>query len=72
MDYVTRRLLFAFLILLLVIGCWILVIAHQLDLGALNLAENESLDSILIGAYVAAAISVAIVALAAVSAWLNI
>ena len=72
MDYVTRRLLFAFLILLLVIGCWILVIAHQLDLGALNLANNESLDSLLIGAYVAAAISVAIVVLAAVSAWLNI
>lgn len=72
MDYVARRLLFAFFILLVIIGCWILVIGHQLDLGALNLAKNDSLDAVMIGAYIMTGLSAVVIGLAFLSAWLKI
>ena len=72
MDVATRRLIFAFLVLLFIVGCWVLVIGHQLDLGALNLANSETYDSVLLGAYLMAGMSAVVVFLIAVSAWLNI
>ena len=72
MDVATRRLIFAFLVLLFIIGCWVLVIGHQFDLGALNLANSETYDSVLLGAYLMAGMSVVVVFLIAISAWLNI
>lgn len=56
MDVTTRRLVFAFLVLLFIAGCWVLVIGHQFDLGALNLAKSETYDSVLLGAYVTAVV----------------
>lgn len=72
MDVTTRRWIFAFLVLLFIIGCWVLVIGHQLDLGALNLANSETYDSVVLGAYVVTAVSVALIAFAVIGAWLDI
>ena len=72
MDVATRRLIFAFLVLLFIIGCWVLVIGHQFDLGALNLAKSETYDSVVLGAYVVTVVSVALIAFAVIGAWLDI
>ncbi len=72
MDITTRRLVFAFLVLLFVVGCWVLVIGHQLDLGALNLAKSETYDSVLLGAYVMTVVSLALLAFALIGSWLDI
>ena len=72
MDVATRRLIFALLVLLFLVGCWVLVIGHQFDLGPLNLANSETYDSVLLGAYLTAGASVVVVLLAVVSAWLKI
>ena len=72
MDVTTRRLIFAFLVLLFIIGCWVLVIGHQFDLGALNLAKSETYDSVVLGAYVVTVVSVALIAFAVIGAWLDI
>lgn len=72
MDVATRRLIFAFLVLLFLVGCWVLVIGHQFDLGALNLANSETYDSVLLGAYLMTAVSVALIIFVAVRMWLDI
>ena len=64
--------IFAFLVLLFIIGCWVLVIGHQFDLGALNLAKSETYDSVVLGAYVVTVVSVALIAFAVIGAWLDI
>ena len=72
MDVATRRLIFALLVLLFFVGCWVLVIGHQFDLGALNLANSETYDSVLLGAYLVTAVSVALVIFVAVGMWLDL
>lgn len=72
MDVATRRLIFALLVLLFLVGCWVLVIGHQFDLGPLNLANSETYDSVLLVAYLMAAVSVALVIFVAVGMWLDI
>ncbi len=72
MDLTVRRWIFAFLVLLFIIGCWVLVIGHQFDLGALNLANSETYDSLLLGAYVMTVFSVVLIAFTAIGMWLDI
>ena len=44
--------------LALAVGCWVLVVGHQLGWGLIvNAAGNELFDAVMIGAYLFAAIS---------------
>ena len=48
------------LIIALIALCWVLVLAHQLDWGALNVERYASLRDSLYGAYTVVALSIGI------------
>ena len=70
-EYGIRHYVVFILFMLVVIGSWILVIGHQFDLGALNLARRESLDGVVIFAYLMTAVTVAVIGARLLSSWLK-
>lgn len=56
------------LIVALIVASWVLALAHQLDWGALNVAQYPSLRGALPGAYTIAAVSASLAALGVVVA----
>ena len=70
--YGIRHYVAALVFALIVLASWILVIGHQLDLGALNLARHEGLGEVMLGAYIMTAVTAAVFGAALVSAWLKI
>ena len=70
-QYGIRHYVVALLFILMVLGCWILVIGHHFDLGALNLAKHGSLDGVVIFAYIMTAVTVAFIGAMLLAAWVK-